>query len=638
MLSTTLPALIALWLGCVPAFAATFGEPGGPEGLSNRDWNALKQAHARALLPDDGVRQRAYLKASNTDLGDLLGWSVAVSGDTVVVSAIGEDSQADGANGDHEDNSAPSSGAVYVYVREGDGWVQEAYLKASNSDSVDQFGLSISIDGDTLVAGARLEASAATGVNGNEADNTLFRAGAAYVFVRESGAWTQQAYLKASNTEAGDQFGYSVSVSGDTIVIGANGEDSASAGIDGNGDDNSLPSSGAAYVFERVGTAWNQVAYLKASNPDAGDEFGDAVAIDGDTIAIGARTESSAAGDPADNSVPGSGAVYVFHREAGTWSQEAVLKAANAGNHDWFGFSVSVSGDSILVGAIGEDSSSRWIDGEDNDDALGAGAAYVFVRESVGSWTQEAYLKAWNADVNDAFARRVSISGDLLVVGAHNEDSASMGVGGDPEDDSSFNSGAAYVFERVQGVWFKRSYLKPSNTGVDDNFGWWVAVSGSTVVVGAYLEDSPSVGIDGIQDDDHDAASAAGAAFVFDVDAFEVEGSGCPATTSPRVDPRAQSYEPFAIGCGGFSCSGSTTMLMFGSCAPTSVDLLPPLGCGVCGFAILDGWGSSMADLQVGTGLDVGFEFCVQCGCFDVPEDGPGCVKLSPGVRVVVRH
>ncbi|MCA8942191.1 MAG: FG-GAP repeat protein, partial [Planctomycetes bacterium] len=274
----SLPALaLAACIGIASPLLAT--ESGGDDSVSPRDWLRIRQLFAAARYPGDVIAQRAYLKASNTDLGDLLGWSVAISGDTVIVSAIGEDSSASGVDGDGTDNSALSSGAVYVYVRSGDIWHQQAYLKASNSETIDQFGLSISISGDTAVIGARLEASAATGVNGDESDNSAFRAGAAYVFVRNGDVWSQQAYLKASNTESGDQFGYSVSVSGDTIVVGANGEDSASTGVDGDQADNAAPAAGAAYVFQRVGTVWSQVAYLKGSNTESGDEFGDAVSI-----------------------------------------------------------------------------------------------------------------------------------------------------------------------------------------------------------------------------------------------------------------------------------------------------------------------------------------------------------------------
>jgi hypothetical protein len=152
------------------------------------------------------------------------------------------------------------------------GLVQQAYLKASNAESNDYMGFSVAIDGDTVVVGAPDENSSATGVNGNQADNTCFRSGAAYVFVRSGTTWTQQAYLKASNTGSIDDFGVSVAISGDTIIVGARTEDSAATGVNGNQADNSADGAGAAYVFVRSGTTWTQQAYLKASNA-AGREF-----------------------------------------------------------------------------------------------------------------------------------------------------------------------------------------------------------------------------------------------------------------------------------------------------------------------------------------------------------------------------
>ena len=166
------------------------------------------------------LSQEAYLKASNSDELDQFGGSVAISGDTIVVGAFGEDSEANGIGGDQMDNSASSVGAVYVFVRSGDMWSQEAYLKASNSDESDLFGESVAISGDTIVVGARGEDSGANGVNGDETDNSASLAGAAYVFVRNGSTWSQQAYLKASNSEAFDRFGNSVTISGDTLVVG----------------------------------------------------------------------------------------------------------------------------------------------------------------------------------------------------------------------------------------------------------------------------------------------------------------------------------------------------------------------------------------------------------------------------------
>ena len=196
---------------------------------------------ARYPITVDPIAQQAYLKASNTDAGDRFGYSVAISGDTVVVGAPGESSNATGIGGDQADNSVPEAGAAYVFVRNGVTWTQQAYLKASNTDAGDEFGYSVAISGDTVVVGAYGESSDATGVDGNQTDNTAPQAGATYVFVRNGVTWTQQAYLKASNTDASDHFGYSVAVSGDTTVVGAYLEDSNATGINGDQADNSAP-------------------------------------------------------------------------------------------------------------------------------------------------------------------------------------------------------------------------------------------------------------------------------------------------------------------------------------------------------------------------------------------------------------
>jgi hypothetical protein len=181
---------------------------------------------------------------------------VAISGETVVVGAREEDSNATGVNGNQSDNSAHASGAAYVFVRSGTSWSQQAYLKASNAEEDDQFGQSVAISGETVVVGAVGERSNATGVNGDQSDNSISGAGAAYVFVRSGTSWSQQAYLKASNTLAIDidnpeQFGFSVAISGETVVVGAPYEHNNATGVNGNGynRDETANSSGAAYVF-----------------------------------------------------------------------------------------------------------------------------------------------------------------------------------------------------------------------------------------------------------------------------------------------------------------------------------------------------------------------------------------------------
>ncbi len=201
----------------------------------------------------DPIAQQAYLKASNSESGDSFGRVVAISGNTAVVGVPDEDSSATGVNGNQTSNGATDAGAVYVFVRSGGAWSQQAYLKASNTQSGDRFGGAVAISGDTIVAGALGEDSNATGVDGNQANNGAFQSGAAYVFVRIAGVWSQQANLKASNTFEGDGFGEAVAISGDTVVVTALHEDSNATGVNGNQANNSATSAGAAYVFVRSG-------------------------------------------------------------------------------------------------------------------------------------------------------------------------------------------------------------------------------------------------------------------------------------------------------------------------------------------------------------------------------------------------
>ena len=214
----------------------------------------------------------------------------------------------------------PYAGAAYVFARSGTTWSQEAYLKPSNPDANDWFGAGgLGLSGNTIVVGSTGEASTATGVNGNQADNSCKGVGAAYVFVKSGGSWSQQAYLKASynaNHGVAALFGGDAAIQGDTILIGAAGEKSAATGIGGEQGDETRDQSGAAYVFTRSAGVWTQASYMKASNTDAGDAFGLHVAISGETIVISAAGEASAAGgtdiDPSDNSAPDAGAVYVI--------------------------------------------------------------------------------------------------------------------------------------------------------------------------------------------------------------------------------------------------------------------------------------------------------------------------------------
>jgi hypothetical protein len=460
--------------------------------------------------------QQAYLKASNTEQFDRFGNAVAVSGDTVIVGAYHESSDATGVNGSQVNNNAPQSGAAYAFVRNGTNWSQQAYLKASHSWNFDLFGQSVGISGDTIVVGAIGDPSDATGVNGDEDRTNALNSGAAYVFVRTGTNWAQQAYLKASNTDRIDSFGYSVAISGDSIVIGAANEDSATTGVNGNQTNKNAPGAGAAYVFVRDGTKWTQQAYLKASNTESNDQFGWSVAISGDTVVVGARSESSSAtgvnGDQSDNSAVRSGAAYVFVRNGTNWSQQAYLKASNTGAGDVF-YTVAISGDMAVVGAQGESSSASGVNGDQSDNSYsGSGAAYVFVRNGT-NWSQQAYLKASNTRPIQDFGWSVAASGDLILVGANQESSNATGLNGNQNNTSAGTSGAAYLFVRNGTNWSQLAYIKASNTKTMNQFGYSVGLSGDTAVIGSLNEPSNATGVNGNQTDI--TAFGSGAAYVF---------------------------------------------------------------------------------------------------------------------------
>ena len=472
------------------------------------------------------LKQVGYIKASNPSERAQFGDAVALSGDgnTLAVGARAESSAAAGINGNQADASAVSSGAVYVFARQGDRWVQQAYLKASNPGINDQFGslVALSADGNTLAVSAYFEDSRAIGVNGDQADNSIEQSGAVYVFARTGAVWSQQAYLKASNTgeaEDGDQFGFSLALSddGNTLAAGAIAEDSADARINGNQADNSASSAGAVYVFVRTGSRWTQQAYIKSSSPngaDANDLFGYSVGLsaDGNTLAIGSYDEagsSNVINGPEDNNAPGTGAVLVFTRSGSSWSRQAYLKASTQDRADSLGAWVAISddGNTVAAGAPDEDSLTTGINTVETGhsgrigtlDDISVGAAYVFVR-SGGTWSQQASFKASNSGIEDWFGVRLALSGDgnTLAVSAPNEDGGAKGINGRQDDNSAGESGALYLFTRAGATWTFQSYVKASNAEAFDEFGSGVALSRTgTLAVGARSEDGGTRGANG---------------------------------------------------------------------------------------------------------------------------------------------
>jgi len=517
---------------------------------------ARSQTLASAPNTPRQLRQVAYLKASNAEAGDHFGCGgsltghtghgVAISSDgsTLAVGAQHESSGAKGVNGNENDESAYGSGAVYVFIRRGESWAQQAYIKASNPDSSDRFGsvVALSADGNTLAVSAVWEASAATGINANQNDDSIPQAGAAYVFTRTGNTWSQQAYIKASNTGRassgseddfgdGDQFGYSLALSGDgnTLAVAAISEDSRASGINNlafQGND-AAASSGAVYVFTRTGNTWSQQAYIKGSNTEGGDLFGFNVGLsaDGNTMAVAGYDEDGSTrqinGIP-DNLRGGSGAIYVFIRAGGIWTQQAYLKGSRSEVVDSLGYSLAISedGNTIVGGAADETCYNPGINPpgctEDRAPNNSVGAAYVFVRNG-NTWTEQAFIKASNPGLTDWFAVRMALSGDgnTLAVSAPNENGGSKGMNGNQSDDSADDAGAIYFFTRSGSTWTQQAYVKGSNTEAFDEFGSSVALNrdGRIMVVGAAKEDSAAKGVNGNQNDN--SAQEAGAAYVF---------------------------------------------------------------------------------------------------------------------------
>ena len=478
------------------------------------------------ITPTDAWHPKtiAYIKASNTANDDQFGYATALSGDgnTLAVGAIGEANAAKGINPVAK-GAAVYSGAVYIYTRTAAGWRPQAYLKASNPAAGAEFGytLSLSNDGNLLAVGAVGEPSSAKGIDGDQSDTSLEGAGAVYVFVRRGAAWSQQAYVKASNTGGSDgvgyQFGCAVSLSSDgsTLAVGSTGEPSAAKGINGDQSDKSASESGAVYVFTHTGNTWTQQAFVKPWNTTAGGAlFGFAVGLsgNGDTLAVGAQNENGT-----------RGGVYAFTRSGGKWSQQTRFTPSNVESDDQFGCSVAISddGNTIVAGSCEEDAILSGIQppdagSHDRDTDASAGAAYVFERKN-GKWSQEAYMKSFNTRINDQFGWALAISrdGNTIAVGSHLEDGGVKGINGDQKDFSMEDAGAAYIYTRTGNTWSPAAYVKAPNPKPAAEFGISVALNadGKILAVGAIKENSAAKGVNGNQADT--SALSAGAAYVY---------------------------------------------------------------------------------------------------------------------------
>jgi len=370
------------------------------------------------IIPQAGMAgnwiEMQKLLASDGTAWNNFGCFVSLDGDTALIGAP------------DDDDNGEVSGSAYVFTHTGTTWTQQAKLLPSDGAAWDLFGI-VCLDGDTALIGAPYDDD-----NGN-------MSGSAYVFTRTGTTWTQQAKLLPSDGATNDSFGGSVSLDGDTALIGARGDDDAK---------------GSAYVFTRTGTAWTQQAKLTAADGATWDFFGNVVSLDSDTALIGAPLN--------DDNGNQSGSAYVFIRSGTTWSQQQKLLALDGTAEDSFGVSASLSGDTALIGAS-----------LDDDNGGDSGSAYIFTRSGT-TWTQQAKLLTSDGAAEDVFGVSASLSGDTALIGA---------VG---DDDNGNRSGSAYVFTRTGTTWTQQQKLLASDGAAEDFFGWLsISVDGDTALIGA---------------------------------------------------------------------------------------------------------------------------------------------------------
>lgn len=373
---------------------------------------------SRALYPTEWTEQ-AKLTPSRGAADAYFGYSLSTDGDYAIVGAVGEN--------DH-------AGAAYVFVWTGAQWTEQARLTASDREAGDNFGYSVSISGDTAIIGAM-----------GDADNGP-NAGAAYIFARNGSEWAEQAKLITADGARGDHFGWRVAISQDTVFVGAVDADDMSS------------NSGAVYVFVRDGTTWAQFQKLTPGDDTASDDFGGSISLQADYAIIGAKTQPDEFGNF-------SGSAHVFAYDGDVWAEQAKLTPTNGTSSDRFGYSVAMGYGYAMVGAIGDDENGGF-----------SGAVYVFVRNG-DTWTQQARLTAGNGAVLHRFGFSLSVSGDTAVIGA---------IGSDGHRP---NSGAAYVFVRNEGVWVEDFKITASDGDEEDQFGYSVSISGGTAFIGAARDD-----------------------------------------------------------------------------------------------------------------------------------------------------
>ncbi|MBN1558738.1 T9SS type A sorting domain-containing protein [candidate division KSB1 bacterium] len=379
-----------------------------------------------AFVPNNVYTQfETKITPSDGETSESFGQSVSISGDYVIVGAP------------YDSDNGGLSGSAYIFKRNGTKWIEQTKFTASDGEASDRFGYSVAISGDYVVIGA---------VGDNDKG---FRSGSAYIFKRNSDSWIEEAKLTASDGDAGDAFGVSVSINGDYTVVGALESDAKAI------------RSGSAYVFKREGTNWVEEAKLAADDGAFYDLFGYSVYISGDYVVVGAIYDNT------NGFQCGSG--YIFEWDDTNWEQHAKLTASDGAGDDYFGGSVSISGDYVVVGAYGDDDMGNH-----------SGSAYIFKHDGT-KWIEETKITASDGEEGDTFASSVCICGNKLLVGVHGD------------DDNGYESGSAYIFMHDGSKWIEVEKFAASDGDAGDYFGCSVSISGEYAVIGAFRDNDNGI-------------------------------------------------------------------------------------------------------------------------------------------------
>ncbi|MBS3741971.1 MAG: FG-GAP repeat protein, partial [Candidatus Cloacimonetes bacterium] len=358
------------------------------------------------------------ITASDGDPTDFFGCSVSIDGDYAII-------------GSASDNvTGLNSGSAYIFHRNGTTWTEQQKLTASDSDGNDNFGYSVSIDGDYAIIGARYDEE-----NGEDA-------GSAYIFHRTGSTWTEQQKLTAADGGVDDHFGISVCIDSDYAIIGAREMPEPST------------TSGSAYIFHRSGTTWTEQQKLTASDGGDGELFGVSVYIDGEYAIIGAQQD--------DDNGSASGSAYIFHRSGTTWTEQQKLTAADGASGDKFGTSVCIDGEYAIIGAE-----------LDDDNGTDTGSAYIFDRSGT-TWTEQQKLTAADGGVDDYFGTSVYINDDFVYIGA---------------EGSGSDTGSTHIYHRSGTTWSEQQKLTAADGAGGDHFGNSVCFGDKYAIIGAQRDD-----------------------------------------------------------------------------------------------------------------------------------------------------